>query len=62
MGHILLNVDVVPLKTIRNLGAYLDWGLTMDEHAKRTSAGCYATLRVLREAKPFIPHNTFITK
>ena len=33
----------------------------MDKHTKRVSVGCYATLRVLREAKPFIPHNTFIT-
>ena len=33
----------------------------MDEHTKRVSAGRYATLRVLREAKPFIPRNTFIT-
>ena len=57
----LNGADVVPSETVRNLGAYLDSGLTMDELAKRVSAGCYATLRVLRETKPFIPHNTFIT-
>ena len=57
----LNGADVVPSRTVRNLGAYLDSGLAMNEHTKRVSAGCYATLRVLREAKPFIPHNTFIT-
>ena len=50
----LNGADVVPLKTVLNLGAFLNLGLTMDEHAKRVSAGCYETLHVLREAKPFI--------
>ena len=31
----LNGADVVPSETVRNLGAYLDSGLTMDEHAKR---------------------------
>ena len=30
-------------------------GLTMDEHAKRVSAGCYATLRILRENRAIHP-------
>ena len=53
--------DAVPSETVRNLGTYLDSGLTMDEHEKRVSAGYYTILRVLREAKPFISYNTFIT-
>ena len=49
----------VPSETVQNLGDYLDSGFTMDEHPKRVSAGCYSTLRVLREAKPFVPYNIF---
>ena len=53
----------VPSETeisLRNLGAYLDSGLTMEEHVRRVSASCYA-LRVLRKARLFIPHHTLIT-
>ena len=40
---------------------YLDSSLTMGPHVGRVAAGCYAKLRVLKEDKPFVPHNIFIS-
>ena len=60
----LLGADVDPSGTVRNLGAYLVSGLTIEEQCKnirKVSTSCYATFRVLREAWPFIPHNTLFT-
>ena len=33
----------------------------MGPHVGRVAAGCYAKLRVLKEAKPFVPHRIFIS-
>ena len=33
----------------------------MSSHVVRVAAGCYAKLRVLKEAKPFVPHQNFMS-
>ena len=51
----------LPSQTVRSLGVYLDTSLTMGPHVGRTAASCYAKLRVLKEAKPFVPHQIFMS-
>ena len=58
---ILMEMMLFHWRWFEILGQDLDSGLTMNEHAKRVSAGCYAILCALKKAKPFIPHNTFIS-
>ena len=57
----LTGATIIPSQTVRSLGMYLDSSLTMGPHVGRVAAGCYAKLRVLKEAKPFVPHNIFIS-
>ena len=57
----LTGATIIPSQTVRSLGVYLDSSLTMGPHVGRVAAGCYAKLRVLKEAKPFVPHKIFIS-
>ena len=52
---------IIPSQTLRSLGVYLDTSLTMGPHVGRVAAGCYAKLRVLKEAKPFVSHQNFMS-
>ena len=57
----LTGATIIPLQTVRSLGMYLDSSLTMGPHVGRIDAGCHAKLRVLKEAKPFVPHKIFMS-
>ena len=57
----LTGATIIPSQTVRSLGVYLDTSLTMGPHVCRVAAGCYAKLRVHKEAKPFVPHQIFMS-
>ena len=57
----LTGATIIPSQTVRSLGMYLDSSLTMGPHVGRVAAGCYAKLRVFKEAKPFVPHQIFMS-
>ena len=57
----LTGATIIPSQIVRSLGMYLDSSLTMGPQVGRVAAGCYAKLRVVKEAKPFVPHNIFIS-
>ena len=48
-------VTITPSAVVRNLGAYLDTSLSMENHAGRIAAACFSALRVLREARHSVP-------
>ena len=56
----LIGATIIPSQTVRSLGVYLDTSLT-GPHVGLVAAGCYAKLRILKEAKPFVPHQIFIS-
>ena len=57
----LTGATIIPSQAIRSLAVYLDIFLTMGPQVDRVAAGCYAKLRVLKEAKPFVPHQIFMS-
>ena len=57
----LTGATIIPSQTLRSLGVYLYTSLTMGPHVGRVAAGCYAKLRVFKEAKPFVPYQNFMS-
>jgi hypothetical protein len=43
--------SIVPVRSVRNLGIYLDAALTMREHVTRTVSRCFGALRQLRSVR-----------
>ena len=60
-GSTLTGATTIPSQTLRSLGVYLDTSLTMGPHVGGVAAGCYAKLRVFKKAKPFVPHQNFMS-
>jgi len=57
-----LSIDgaaVLPVKSVRDLGIYIDADLVMRTHVKRTVSRCYAALRQLRQIRRSVPPSTF---
>ena len=50
---------VVPVKSVRDLGIYIDSDLVMRTHVKRTVSRCFAALRQLRQIRRSVPPTTF---
>ena len=50
---------VVPVKSVRDLGIYIDSDLVMRTHVKRTVSRCFAALRQLRQICRSVPPTTF---
>ena len=57
----LTGATIISSQTVRSLGVHLDTSLTMGPHVGRVAASSYAKLRVLKEAKPFVPHQIFMS-
>jgi hypothetical protein len=52
-------VPVTPVKTVRNLGIFIDANLVMRTHVQRTVSRCFAALRQLRQIRNSVPAATF---
>ena len=50
---------VDPVKSVRDLGIYIDSDLVMRTHVKRTVSRCFAALRQLRQIRRSVPPATF---
>ena len=46
---------ISPSSTVRNLGVYIDSGLSMRSRVQRTVAGCFAALRQIRSVRRPLP-------
>jgi len=53
--------DIIPSKTVRDLGIFIDADLSMRSHVQRTVAGCFAVLRQLRSVRRSVPSSVFQT-
>jgi hypothetical protein len=51
--------SVRPVKSVRNLGVYLDSDLSMRCHVARTVSRCFAALRQLRHVRRVVPADVF---
>jgi len=51
--------SVTPSNVVRDLGVWVDSGLTMSTHITKTVAGCFATLRQLRSVRRSLSHDAF---
>jgi len=50
--------SVSPVKSVRDLGIYIDSDLTMQTHVKRTVSRCFASLRQLCQIRHLVPTAT----
>jgi len=51
--------SVTPSNVVRDLGVWVDSGLTMSTHITKTVAGCFATLRQLRSVRRSLSRDAF---
>ena len=51
------SVDIKPTKCVRNLGAFLDTHLTMEQHVNAVSRSCYGHLRQISHIRPYLTSN-----
>jgi len=54
-------VPVVSVCSVRNLGIYIDGGLSMRTHVQRTTSCCFAALRQPRQIRRLVSTSTLIT-
>jgi len=54
-----LRVHITPVKSVRDLGIYIDAHLSMRMHVKKTVSCCLAALRQLRQIRRYVPTSTF---
>ena len=52
-------VHITPVKSVRDLGIYIDADLSMRMHVKKTVSCCFAALRQLRQIRRYVPTSTF---
>jgi len=50
---------VTPSSAVRDLGVYIDSGLTMHSHVRQTVSRCFAVLRQLRTVRRQVPTSVF---
>jgi len=48
-----------PVKSVRDLGIYVDGDLSVRMHVKKTVSCCFAALRQLRQIRRYVPTSTF---
>jgi len=53
--------SVHPVQSARDLGVYIDGGMTMRAHINYVLSSCYGTLRQLRSIKRSLPSYTLVT-
>ena len=51
--------SVTPTNVVRDLGVWVDSGLTMSTHITKTVAGCFTTLRQLRSVRRSLSRDAF---
>ena len=52
---------IVPSSAVRDLGVYLDSGLTMTVHISRTVSNCFAALRQIRSVRRSVPNQVMLS-
>ena len=52
-------VHITPVKSVRDLGIYIDDDLSMRMHVKKTVSCCFAALRQLCKILQYVPTSTF---
>ena len=50
---------ITPVKTVRDLGIYIDADLSMRMHVLKTVSYCFAALHQLRQIHQYVPTSTF---
>ena len=55
------NTDVLPLSAVRDLGVYVDAGVTMSEHVTTTVRACFAALRQIRSVRRSLTQDALLT-
>jgi len=58
-GMLIGGVHITPVKSVRDLGIYIDADLSMRMHVKKTVSCCFAALRQLRQIRRYLPTSTF---
>ena len=58
-GMLIDGVHITPVKSVRDLGIYIDADLSMRMHVKKTASCCFAALRQLRQIRRYVPTSTF---
>ena len=58
-GPLIGSSVVSPSATVRDLGVFIDQGLTMKTHVQQTASRCFTTLRQLRSIRRCIPTSVF---
>jgi len=52
--------DILPASAVRDIGVWIDSGITMSTHISKVVAGCFATLRQLRSIHRCLTRETLI--
>jgi len=59
VGPLIGSSTVTPSSAVRDLGVYIDTGLTMQSHVRQTVSRCFAVLRQLRTVRRQVPTSVF---
>jgi len=59
VGPLIRLSNVTPSSAVRDLGVYIDSGLTMQSHVRQTVSRCFAVLRQLRTVRRQVPTSVF---
>ena len=51
------NTDVLPVKSVRDLGVYIDADVTMSAHVTTVVRSCFAALRQIRSVRRSLPRH-----
>ena len=58
-GMLIDGVHITPVKSVRDLGVYIDADLSMRMHVQKTVSCCFAAIRQLRQIRRSVPSSTF---
>jgi len=58
-GMLIDGVHITPVKSVWDLGIYIDADLSMRMHVKKTVSCCFAALCQLRQIRRYVPTSTF---
>ena len=55
------NTDVLPVRSVRDLGVYIDAAVTMRVHVTTVVQSCFAALRRIRSVRRLLPRHALLT-
>ena len=55
------NTEVLPVKSVRDLGVYIDADVTMSAHVTTVVRSCFAALRQIRSVRRSLPRHALLT-